>query len=465
MIYHNFTIDTENWRQYNFYFIGILGSGMSALARFTRLSGAAVSGSDRNYTNFNKPETAVELESIGCKIFMQNGSHLEKNINFAVVSTAIEKENDDIKKALELNIPVIHRADLLSYIVNKNFGIAVGGTSGKSTTTGIIGYLLRKSGLSCGIISGAGIKGIGDSGETLNCISGDSGKIVIECDESDGSIVKFSPEFSIITNITKDHKTIDELKILFQEFIDNTKNTVFINNEDPILSTLNFNGKKIIRIGNSNSSDYRISDIELNKLSSSFKISGQDYKINAPGIYNVYNAAFAVAVASELGIEYEKIKNAILNFSGVSDRFDIFRRENPAVVFDYAHNPAKIDALLQHTVKFYSRILFVFQPHGYQPTFFLKDEFYRVFTRYFLEPEKKIMLKPIYYAGGTVEKKITSEQMCSELNKLEVNATYADSDEFILKYISNNKDMFDIIVIAGARDRNLKNLCNSIAEI
>ncbi len=125
MLAHNFFIDLKQISKYNFYFIGILGSGMSALARYVRLSGAGVEGSDRNYTNFNKSEIAESLESIGCRIYLQNGNHIQNTINFGVVSTAIENENPDVKKLIECSIPIIHRADLLSYIVNHNFGIAV----------------------------------------------------------------------------------------------------------------------------------------------------------------------------------------------------------------------------------------------------------------------------------------------------------------------------------------------------
>ncbi len=458
-------IKFENIGEYKFYFIGILGSGMSAIAKFLKLKGAQVFGSDRGYSNFKKTNLAIELENIGCQIYNQNGKHLEKNIDYAVVSTAIERDNPDVVKAIEYNIPIIHRADLLAYIVNQNKTITIAGTSGKSTTTGIIGYLLKKSGINVNIMTGAAIKKIGNNNETSNCVVGASDIFIIETDESDGTIVKYKPNIAVLTNVSKDHKTIEELKILFQEYVNNAEIAVLINIDDKLSLELDYSNKKTIKIGMNKEADYRISNITEERNYTSFLVNNNEYLIQLPGIYNVYNSAFAIAIAEMFDIEYELIKSILSEFEGVSDRYEFYRNSEPTILYDYAHNPAKIDAVLGHLSKFYKKILFIYQPHGYQPTYFLKDELYKVFENYFFNDSHKIILKEIYYAGGTVEKKITSEQIVEELKKKNVNIAWAVNDEFIIEYIKKVKDIYDVIVIAGARDPKLRALCENIAEL
>ncbi|MBP7653301.1 hypothetical protein KA977_07755, partial [Candidatus Dependentiae bacterium] len=359
---------------------------------------------------------------------------------------------------------VIHRADLLAYLINNNKGVSVAGTSGKSTTAGITGFLLKKCGIPVNIITGAAIKNIEENIEPLNCVTGDSDVFVIETDESDGSIVKFKPHFSLLTNISKDHKTIEELFILFQEYIDNTKEKVFINKDDQLSMKLNLPKKNVFYIGTDKSSDYNISDIIETRTGSEFKLNGKSYKINIPGVYNVYNSAFGIAVAQNFKFEYDEISSVLEKFEGVEDRFDCIRKENPLVAFDYAHNPAKINSLLQFVIKFYGRTLFIYQPHGFQPTLFLKNELYDVFGNYFIG-ENKLILKPIFYAGGSAEKKISSEEIVKELKNKEINVEYAADDNFIIDYINKNKKLYDAVIIAGARDKNLKQLCDIINKL
>ncbi|HPG29204.1 MAG TPA: Mur ligase family protein [bacterium] len=460
----DFFINLNKLGSSKFYFIGILGSGMSALAGFLRLKGARAEGSDRNYSTFQKNETALYLESIGCVIHNQKESHITPVADYAVVSTAIEPDNPDVKKSIEYNIPIIHRADLLAYLVNNNAGVAIAGTSGKSTTAGITGFLLKKCGLPVNIITGAAIKNIEENKEPLNCIAGDSGIFVVETDESDGSIVKFKPAVSALTNISKDHKTIEELLPLFQEFINNTKEKVFINKDDKLSMRLNFKNINAVFIGSNDKCDYAISDLKESKDGTEFKLNGKSFEINIPGIYNVYNSAFAIAVAEHFGIQYDKIREALKKFEGVADRFDFVRKQNPLIAFDYAHNPAKINSLLQFVIKFYGKTLFIYQPHGFQPTFFLKNELSAVFENYFIGGNK-IILKPIFYAGGSADKKISSEEIVKELKSKEINAEFAPDDSFIIDYISHNKNLFDAIIIAGARDKNLKSLCEKINSL
>jgi UDP-N-acetylmuramate--alanine ligase len=459
IITSDFKININRLQDYKFYFIGILGSGMSALAKFLKLKGADVSGSDRSYNNFQETGLSNELTQLGCPIYKQNGFHINENIDFVIVSSAIERDNLDVQKAVEYKIPVIHRTDMLSVLVNKNKSVCVAGTSGKSTTTGIIAYVLKKNQIDINMINGAGVKNILDINKHSSCVAGNSDWYIIETDESDGTIVKFYPEIGVLNNISKDHKTIDELKILFYEYLNNIRKTIVYNIDDNVINSLKLPEKKLVSFGQNKNADYVISDIILNLTNSKFKINNKLFEINLPGIYNVYNTAAAISVLFLFGLEYEAIYNKLKEFNGVDDRFDILKQNNPLIVFDYAHNPAKIGSLLEHITRFYKKNLFIYQPHGFQPTYFTKTEFYDLLKKYFGKNsgfKNKCILKPIYYAGGKVEKKITSNEIVNELKNDNVNIIYGENENFIFEYVKQNKKLYDTIIIAGARDKKLK---------
>jgi len=216
------------------------------------------------------------------------------------------------------------------------------------------------------------------------------------------------------------------------------------------------------------SSNYRSGKGQIEKTknelwSKFFKLNNKDFIINIPGKYNIFNACISIAVLYEF-FDYEYIKNRLEKFIGTEDRYDIYKKENPTVVFDYAHNPDKIDSLLNFVKKFYKNILFIFQPHGFAPTYFTKNELKKVFTNHFSNKNNKLLLKPIFYAGGTVNKKITSEEIVKDLKINEVNIYLIDNDNSILDYIKKAYKNYDIIIVAGARDKNLKILTKNISE-
>jgi UDP-N-acetylmuramate--alanine ligase len=456
-------IDLNKLFNYRFYFVGILGSGMSSLAAFLKTKGCEIAGSDRGYTNFDKSELSEQLTDIGCKIFSQNGFHINENYDFVVVSSAIERNNPDVEKAIELNIKIIHRADLLAYLVNNNYGITIGGTSGKSTTTGFLGFILKKSNIDVNIITGAAIKNITSDNQKSNYVSGNSKYVLVECDESDGTIVKFQPQIAVLNNISKDHKTVEELLILFQEYVNNCKSLIVYNKDDFYCNELDFQNKKTVSIGKDLTSDYRITDIKIDKNFSEFCVNGNFYKIKVPGEYNIYNAVMAIAVSFELGLDYEIISKNILKFDGVKDRFEILNKGDTEVILDYAHNPIKIESLLNYITKFYNNILFIYQPHGFAPTYFTKNELLEVFEKYF-KNNNKLILRPIYYAGGTVTKKITSLEIIEILKNKNCNCDFFEKSDLIFDYINDNSKNYDVIVIAGARDSKLISFSKEIVS-
>ena len=206
----------DNYR--NIFFIGVAGAGMSALAQYLAGIGKAISGSDRFFLPGQYNETKDKLEADGIKCFFQDGSGVDDATDLIIASAAVEETNVEIQKAKSLHIPILLRSELLTLISNTKKTIAVGGTSGKSTTTAMLFDILEHAGLKPSIISGAGLVRLQKQGKIGNAFVGAGDWLVIEADESDGSIVNYHPEVGLLLNIDKDHKEIDELKTIFQKF-------------------------------------------------------------------------------------------------------------------------------------------------------------------------------------------------------------------------------------------------------
>ena len=218
----------------NPFFIGIAGSGMSAIAQYLQGVGKNVSGSDRFFKEGEYNETKEKLEAEGIRCFLQNGEGITNTTDLVVVSTAIEDTVEEIQKARAMNIPVIKRAELLSLIAKSKKTIAIGGTSGKSTTTAMLFEIMEYAGLNPGIISGAGLVSLIKENKIGNAKVGDGGWLVIEADESDGTIIEYKPEIGVLLNVDKDHKEIDVLMEIFKTFRSNSK--IFIVNRSNSLS-------------------------------------------------------------------------------------------------------------------------------------------------------------------------------------------------------------------------------------
>src|SRR5215831_6113670 len=213
----------------NIFFIGIAGAGMSALAQYLQGVGKTISGSDRFFIAGQTNETRNKLEAEGIKCFFQDGSGIDSGTQLIIASTAVEEINVEIQKAKSLNVPILLRSELLTLISNTKMTIAVGGTSGKSTTTALLFDILNLAGLKPSIISGAGLVRLQKQGKIGNAYVGDGDWLVIEADESDGSIVNYHPEVGLLLNIDKDHKEIEELQHIFQTFKEHTKKIFVVN--------------------------------------------------------------------------------------------------------------------------------------------------------------------------------------------------------------------------------------------
>ena len=457
-----FTNGYDDLKRFSYHFVGVGGIGMSAIAQVLKEQGHIVSGSDRNYDKQITPYVFSKLLSISISLHPQDGSGVSENTDFVVVSSAIEEDNPDIKKARVLGKTIIKRADLLADMFNRMYGIAIGGTNGKTTVSCMVGYILDYAGLSPTIIVGGCIKNYINNSSLGNAKTGTSDIISIEADESDGSIVLYTPRISVITNISKDHKSIEEIAKMFVIFSQNTRDTLIINADCPRLGMIDIKHKKIVTYGLNNDATIRASNIVYEPFLSSFEVDGQSFEINLPGVYNVSNALAAIAVARSLNIHDNKTASALKEFGGVQRRMDIIGEvDGIKVIDDYAHNPDKVMAVINAVKLGCKRVIAVFQPHGYGPTNFMKEEFIDAFINV-LSPHDVLFMPEIYYAGGTASKNISSADIIKRVKEGGKNAFFVEKRDDIIPKIKRHVQTGDCILVMGARDNTLTEFCQNI---
>lgn len=449
----------------DYYFTGIGGVGMSALAQILKAQGHNVSGSDRNYDRNLNLNLFNKLENKGIKLFPQDGSGIDARLKNVIVSSAVENDNPDIKMAAEINVPIMTRANLLASLFNKGFGVAVGGTNGKTTVTSMIGWILENAGLEPTIITGGFIRNLATETEPGNARPGSSNVMVIEADESDGSIVAYKPKVSVITNISKDHKTVDELLKLFNIFADNTKEALILNADCHNISRMLFGKKDIITYGTIKEADIFARDVNILAWGSMFKVGNTTFQLNLPGLFNVSNALAAISVARALKVPDHVTAKGLRLFQGVQRRMDIVEVvNNIKIINDYAHNPDKIKAAIEAVRSDKKRLIAIFQPHGYGPTNLMKDELIKVFKTKLLNNDILIMPE-IYYAGGTANKNISSKEIIESLRLMGINAFYFADRRGIINSLKEIARPHDTILIMGARDDTLTDFCHEVARM
>lgn len=442
----------------NIHFTGIFGSGMSALAQYLRFQGISVSGSDRFHASEDTAFIRQSLEGLGCDIVSQDGSGVSADTDVVCISTAIEETNPDIAAARSRGIPIIHRSDLLAAIIATKKTIAVAGTSGKSTVTAMIFEFLTACGKSPSLISGAGLRRLEKQGLIGNAWSGGSDLLVVEADESDGTVVKYHPEASVILNVSKDHKSIEEIKSLFERLTSQSSWTAS-NADDPLLASM----PATMRFGRTGS--WRPDREQLLPTSIKLHRNGVEYHLPLPGDHNLENLCAALCVCEHYGCDGSALADAVRNYEGVARRFHVIRtKQNVIVVDDFAHNPAKIAAVVKAARGLSGRILAVYQPHGFAPTRFLKDEYISTFQTTFKEDDSLYLL-PIYYAGGTAQKNISSEEIITGLGHVTFNAQAVSGRDELLTRLKGDVKPEDCVLVMGARDPSLPALVRKISEI
>lgn len=418
-------------------FCGVGGSGMSALAKVVVSQGHKVYGSDRNFDAGRFPDLYQKLIEAGITMVPQDGSGLSNGIDTLVVSSAVEPNIPDVKAALDKNIPVVKRAELLSQICNAKKSVCVGGTNGKSTVTGMIGWILNQAGEKPTIINGGGMLNFNRD----NAVIGSSERIVVETDESDGTITNFRADIAVLTNIAEDHKDMAELIEIFRKFLKQSKMQV-LNLDCPHVAQL---AKEFPHAVTYNSDQ-------------------EDVALSVPGLHNQSNAKAARAVAQLCHVNSESINMALASFKGIVSRLEVVgEAKGITVIDDFGHNPDKITAGLKTLKEMDRRLILMYQPHGYAPTRQHKDDLIRIFGQY-LNKEDVFYMPDILYFGGTVEKNISSEDIIKPLQEKGLNANYIPDKYRIEKEILEGVKPGDVVCIMGARDDFLRAMAQNILQ-
>ena len=437
----------------NYFFIGVAGVGMSAVAQYLAATGKNVSGSDRYFLTDNHSLVRSKLEQEGIKTYPQDGSGLSENIQAVVVSGAVEETNVEYVQALERKLPIIHRADMLAAIADTKKTIAVSGTSGKSTTVAMLYHIMEYAGYEPSLISGAGLTSLIKKGKIGNAVGGKGEYLIIEADESDGSLVKYRPDTGLILNIDKDHKEIPVLKELFGTFKKNTRNLLVVNCAHDLAK--DFSEGKEHDFGYENCG-YCASDFEQNGYKIRFKINGIPFSISVIGKHNMENALAAVAVANQKGISLQQCSEALATYEGIYRRMQIIGTKGGiTLIDDYAHNPVKIAAAISACQNISDRVIAWFQPHGFGPTRFLKNDFIKEISKV-LRDTDQIWMSEIYYAGGTVNKDISAKDLIKGISGNGKNAFFVEPRNLFPKEIKKHLLPNTLILIMGARDPSLE---------
>ncbi len=436
---------------------GIAGSGMSAIASFLADRGCVVAGSDRTFDINPEHPLKIFFLNKGVNIVPHDGRGIDSHFDLVVFSTAVEHDHPEYKRARALKIPVVTRPEFLIELTKEYKSIAVSGTSGKSTTAGLLTFLMYRLGLSPNFIGGGRVKNFRKANDLGNALKGASDLMIIEACESDGTIVKYCPEKSILLNIELDHHSIDETTEMFESFLNNTLSLKVVNVDDERIRKISIND--VVTFSIDKNSDYKAENIVFMPFSSSFTVRGVNFNLSIPGRYNIYNALSAIALLSETGVPLREIACILPEFSGIERRFDILlNNDKYLVIDDYAHNPHKIEALLQTVSPLRDKICYIFQPHGYSPTKFMLKEYIEVFGAN-LRDQDHLILLPIFYSGGTVKRDVSSHDIAEGIMKWRKAVEIVSERESIIKRLSH----WNNFVIFGARDETLSDFAKEIA--
>ncbi len=453
----------------SYFFCGIGGSGMLPLASIVRDAGANVAGSDRALDQGRLGPKFEWLQSLGIDLFAQDGSGLVSGDQILIASAAIEDSVPDIAKANALGCKRMTRAELLAELFNAaQRSVAVGGTSGKSTVTGMIGWILTEAGLDPTIMNGAVMKNfVADDAPFASARVGQGEMFVSEVDESDGSIALFTPEVAVLNNVSLDHKSLEELRQLFGDFAKKAKCCVW-NADDAetvaLIEPMRLTGA--ISFGFAPQADVRVTDIADLPLGSRFMLHarGETHPIElmVPGRHNIANALAAIAAATALGISVAQARRGVERFNGLARRFDIVgTANNITVIDDFGHNPDKIAATLATLNAFPGRIIAFFQPHGYGPIRVMGAELAAVFAAMLGKDDHLILCDPVYF-GGTVDKSIGSKSITAAVAEAGRNAEYISAREDCGTRIVELAKRGDRVVIMGARDDTLRGFATDV---
>lgn len=373
------------FRKQHFHFVGIGGIGMSGIAEVLLTLGHRVSGSDLKSTPITQ-----RLATLGATTFVgHNASNVDTDVTALVVTSAVDETNAEIQEARRRKVPVIPRGELLAELMRLKYGIAIGGSHGKTTTTSMTATILSSGGLDPTVVVGGRVSTMGGS----NARVGQSDLLVVESDESDGSFLKLAPIIAVVTNIDREHldfyKTFERVLSSFTEFVNKVPfygTSILCIDDENVQRIMPDIRRRVITYGTTPQADLMIRNIESGTASSSFELvrRGESlgrFEVHVTGAHNVLNATAAIAVSLELGLSPEAIATGLAAFRGVDRRFQFKGEEaGVTVIDDYGHHPTEIRATLNAArQRRFNRIHVLFQPHRYTRTQILMDDFARAF--------------------------------------------------------------------------------------
>ena len=451
----------------SYFFCGIGGSGMLPLAMIVAARGASVSGSDRSRDQGRSPDKFAWLERQGIVFYPQDGSGPQAGQTL-VASAAVEDSVPDVATARALGLPRMTRADLNAALFNAaTQPIGVGGTSGKSTVTGMIGWILESAGRKPTVMNGAVMRNFaGDDRPFASALVGDAATYVSEVDESDGSIALYQPDVAVVTNISLDHKSLDELHRLFGDFAAKARIAV-INADDPESAPL-LAGGNVMRFGFSDAAAVRGSDFEALpdgcRFAVSFAGDNHEVRLRMPGRHNAANALAAIAAARAVNIPVGRSVAALADFAGLARRYEVLGQAGGVTVIDdFAHNPDKVAATLAAVAELPGRALLYFQPHGYGPLRQMGKELAAGFAKGMRDGDKLYVSDPVYF-GGTVDRSSGSGALVADIVGAGADAVHLTTRAECGAAMLDEARSGDRILILGARDDTLTEFGHDLLE-
>lgn len=439
----------------DYFFCGIGGSGMMPLALIVAGQGHRVAGSDRSLDQGRTAPKFEWLRSKGIALFPQDGSGITRAEQIVVASTAVEETVPDIVAAHRVGAARLRRADLLAALFNASqMGIAVGGTSGKSTVTGMIGWIFHALGQDPTVMNGAVMKNFATPDAPFaSALVGNGPAFISEVDESDGSIALYTPDIAVLNNIALDHKSMEELRTLFGNFTRQAR-----------IAVLNLDNPEVARFPRDNARTYSITgqmadlmaaDIVERPNGVDFTVNGTPVSLQVPGRHNVSNALAALAAADAAGLDLAQAARALGGFMGLRRRMEIAGTAGGVTVIDdFGHNPDKISATLSALHAFPGRLLLFFQPHGYGPLKQMGHELVRTFAQHMRAEDQLILCDPVYF-GGTVDRSVGSAELVADIVAMGRQAAHIPERAECGDRLAALAQAGDRIVIMGARDDTL----------
>jgi UDP-N-acetylmuramate--alanine ligase len=457
----------------SYFFCGIGGSGMLPLALIMRDRGDRVAGSDRTLDQGRLADKFAFLSARGIDLFPQDGSGITDPAQIVVTSAAIEETVPDLVKANALGAARITRPALLAELFNAaETGIAVGGTSGKSTVTGMIGWIMHAAGRDPTVMNGAVMKNFVSAATPFaSALVGQGGAFVSEVDESDGSIALYRPDVAVLNNITLDHKSLDELRHLFRDFAAKAETVVLNLDNDETRFLAALLPPERLRTYSFRDRGADLLGASLDDCGAFWQFMVTDRKtgaaamtrIRAPGRHNAENALAAISAAMVVGIPLLEAVDALADFEGLRRRFEsIGEAGGVEVIDDFAHNPDKIAATLRAARTYgVERLLLFFQPHGYGPLRTMKDELIATFTAEMAAEDVLIMPDPVYY-GGTTDRSVGTADIVAGIVDHGRNAEHIPERAGCAERLVQLARPGDRIIVMGARDDTLTQFAEGV---